>query len=163
MRPVFVLALAGWTLAVFLSFAFMAWRDRQAELQTAEAVALDNFNKDLLIRRWAATQGGVYVPASPDVPPNPYLADIPERDLQTPSGRSLTLVNPAYMTRLIHEMSRTQYGIRAHITSLDPIRPENAPDGWRRMRCGPSRRALPSGFPWKPWRTAPTCGSCSPW
>ena len=59
------------------------------------------YNKDLVYRRWNASHGGVYVPVSDQTPPNPYL-DVPEREITTPSGRLLTLVKPAYMTRQVH-------------------------------------------------------------
>ena len=96
----------------------------------ARLEALASFNKDLVYRRWAADHGGVYVTVTEDTPPNPYLNHIPERDITTASGRSLTLVNPAYMTRQVHELGREQYGLRGHITSLKPTRPETAPDPW---------------------------------
>lgn len=41
----------------------------------------------------------------------------------------LYLLNPAYMTRQVHELGQ-RYGARGHITSLKPLRPENAPDAW---------------------------------
>ncbi len=34
------------------------------------------------------------------------------------------------MTRQVHELATQLYGIKGHITSLKPIRPENAPDPW---------------------------------
>lgn len=74
--------------------------------------------------------GGVYVPVTEKTQPNPLLADIPERDIRTSSGKILTLMNPAYMTRQAYELGFKEYGVRAHITSLKPIRPENAPDSW---------------------------------
>lgn len=36
------------------------------------------------------------------------------------------------MTRQVHELGLEKYGYRGHITSLDPIRPENAPDAWEK-------------------------------
>ncbi len=36
------------------------------------------------------------------------------------------------MTRQIHEISEKNYGIKGHITSLNPIRPGNAPDDWEK-------------------------------
>ncbi len=73
--------------------------------------------------------GGVYVPVSKATPPNPYL-EIPNRDIETDEGLRLTLMNPAYMTRQVNELAEKQYGIHGHITSLNPIRPENAADPW---------------------------------
>jgi len=72
------------------------------------------------------------VPATEETPPNPYLDDVPERDVETPSGRLLTLVNPAYMTRQVHQLEEAESEIRGHITSLNPLRPQNAPDPWER-------------------------------
>ncbi|MHC4750515.1 MAG: ATP-binding protein [Planctomycetota bacterium] len=88
------------------------------------------FQQDMVYRQWAAIHGGVYVPVTEQTPPNPYLASVDERDITTPSGRRLTLMNPAYMTRQVHEMETEQCGIRGHITSLNPIRPANAADAW---------------------------------
>ncbi|MES9969223.1 MAG: EAL domain-containing protein, partial [Candidatus Thiodiazotropha sp.] len=74
--------------------------------------------------------GGVYVPVSEHTQPNPYLAHIPERDLVTPSGRELTLMNPAYMLRQMMEDYNEHYGVKGKITSLNPINPINVPDAW---------------------------------
>ena len=89
-------------------------------------------NKDRALRTWAASHGGVYVPVDERTPANPYLAHIPERDLVTPSGRELTLMNPAYMMRQVGEHFSSLYGVVARMTSLNPLRPENAPDAWER-------------------------------
>ncbi len=101
-----------------------------AEYSSAVAVALNSYSKDVLLRNWAAEHGGVYVPVTPKTPPNPYLDQIPDRDIRLPSGKLLTLMNPAYITRQIHEMGAAQYGLRGHLTSLKLVRPANAPDPW---------------------------------
>jgi PAS domain-containing protein len=75
-------------------------------------------------------EGGLYVPPTDQAPPNPFLAHIPDRDVETTKGKKLTLINPAYMTRQVHELGREKYGLRGHITSLKPLRPENAADPW---------------------------------
>jgi len=96
----------------------------------ARIEAQASYNKDLVYRRWAAEHGGVYVPISENTPPNSYLQNIPDRDVTTPSGEKLTLINPAYMTRQVYEIASRQYGVMGHITSLKPLRPENSPDRW---------------------------------
>ncbi len=106
-------------------------RDLVVKLALAEARG--NYRKDLVYRRWVALQGGIYVQPSQTTPPNPYLSHLPERDLKTTNGQDLTLINPAYMTRQVHELAQSQYGVRGHITSLKPLRPENAPDPWERQ------------------------------
>ena len=84
--------------ALFL-FNFMSIRKEFPALARLEAIA--SFNKDVVYRRWATIHGGVYVPVTEKTPPNIYL-NVPERDISTPSGKKLTLVNPAYMTRQVH-------------------------------------------------------------
>lgn len=118
-----------WTIivgTVFL-FNFISIRKEFSFLARLEAIA--SFNKDTVYRRWATMHGGVYVPVSEYTPPNPYLS-VQERDISTPSGKKLTLMNPAYMTRQSHELGKRQYGLRGHITSLKPLNPGNAPDPW---------------------------------
>lgn len=119
-----------WTLAVGVVVVWHLVDAEQQVLEIARGEARGLYENDILFRRWAAGHGGVYVPVTETTPPNRYLTAVPERDIVTPSGRPLTLVNPAYMTRQIHEMAREQFGLRGHITSLHPINPENAPDAW---------------------------------
>ncbi len=123
------LRLGLWTLLVLLVGAFMLFKVREKTLAIALTRAKESFQKDLVYRLWATHRGGVYVPLDERTPPNPYLADVPGRDLRTDDGRTLTLVNPAYMTRMVHELG-LEYGLKGHITSLNPLRPENAPDPW---------------------------------
>ena len=89
-------------------------------------------DKDVRYRRWNASHGGVYVAVSDSTRPNPYL-HVRERDVTTPSGRVLTLVNPAYMTRKVHETERHSGEGNSHITSLKPLNPVNAADEWERQ------------------------------
>ena len=121
-----------WTLVVGLLVLWNVRDQRRDHLEIARRHAQSAFEKDLVYRRWVANNGGVYVPVSEETPPNPYLSHLKERDIITPSGLKLTLINPAYMTRLVHELGLKQFGIHGHITSLDPIRPQNAPDPWEK-------------------------------
>ena len=119
--------------AVIAAFSALDYRESYvAALALARSTAAESYSKDMVYRRWSTMHGGVYVPVTPATPPNPDLSDIPERDITTPSGRKLTLVNPAYMTRQVHELGRNDSGSRGHITSLNPIRPGSAPDAWER-------------------------------
>jgi hypothetical protein len=58
------------------------------------------------------------------------LAHIPQRDVVTTEGKKLTLINPAYMIRQVHEIAVLPDAPKEHITSLRPLRPENKPDEW---------------------------------
>jgi signal transduction histidine kinase/ActR/RegA family two-component response regulator len=118
-----------WTLVVSASLIWSVYQAKREILDVARHQARVACEKDALYRRWNSTYGGVYVPVTEKSPPNPYL-EVPERDITTPHGVALTKVNPAYMTRQVHEMAAEAYGVRGHITSLNPIRPDNAPDLW---------------------------------
>jgi len=99
---------------------------------TARAAAKTAYEKDVVYRIWNSTHGGLYVPVSPYAKPNVYLADIAGRDIETTDGIRLTLINPAYMNRQVHEIELSRTGSRGHLTSLRPVRPGNAPDEWER-------------------------------
>ena len=118
-----------WTAIVGALFLFNSMSIRKEFHALARLEAIASFNKDVVYRRWATIHGGVYVPVTEKTPPNTYL-NVQERDISTPSGRKLTLVNPAYMTRQAHELGKEQYGLKGHITSLKPLNPGNAPDPW---------------------------------
>ena len=119
----------AWSVVVGASLMWNMREQREATLEAAKTQARAAFEKDVLYRRWNAMHGGVYVPVTETTPPNPQLK-VPERDIETPGGRALTKVNPAYMTRQVHELGAERTGIQGHITSLNPIRPENAADPW---------------------------------
>ncbi len=124
------LMVVAWSSVVALILFWNLLHERLDILETARYHAQSAYEKDIAYRLWASMHGGVYVPVTDETPPNPYLAHVSERDITTPSGRRLTLVNPAYMTRQVHELSAARYGLRGHITSLEPINPRNAADPW---------------------------------
>ena len=119
----------AWSFLVAVSLTWNISEIRDASLKLAIIQARESFNKDVLYRRWNAMHGGVYVPVTGETEPNSYL-EVPNRDIAIGDDRVLTLINPAYMTRQVYELMSSQAGISGHITSLDPIRPENAPDAW---------------------------------
>jgi signal transduction histidine kinase len=119
-----------WTLIIAASLIWSIVRIQRETLEGARIQAHISYIKDIVYRRWNAGHGGVYAPVSEETQPNPYLAGIPERDITTPSGKHLTLINPAYMTRQVYGMMAEEYNVHGHITSLNPIRAENAPDPW---------------------------------
>ncbi len=122
----------------------LAWNIIQVRDRTLDGALIQArvaYEKDIVFRRWNNQYGGVYVDAAV-TPPNPYLAGIAERDIRTPSGKTLTLVNPAYMTRQVYELERTVSGLHGHITSLEPMRPQNAPDPWERSALEAFKRGV---------------------
>ncbi|MEE4279428.1 MAG: diguanylate cyclase [Halieaceae bacterium] len=120
------LVLAVWLLVIGAS-AYINYSSVQAHIFENAFQAAEGFFKQIVVtRHWNAGLGGVYAPVSDKVRPNEYL-DVPERDIPGPNGSTLTKINPAYMTRLLSELAVAEEGVRFRITSLDPVRPENAP------------------------------------
>lgn len=119
-----------WTILIVSLLTSELNNSYQAVVDSAKIEAKASFNKDLVYRRWAASHGGIYVPVTKETPPNPDLVHIPNRDIKLPGGTILTLMNPAYMSRQVYELAETQFDVKGHITSLNPIRKDNAPDAW---------------------------------
>ncbi len=130
-----------WTLLIASLASWNYYQSYQAVLKEARSAARHSFGSDLGFRQWAARHGGVYVPVTAETQPNPYLAQFPERDIVTPSGRLLTLINPDFMVRQINELGDNLFGRRGHITSPHPRRLENAADAWEILAL----RAFDSG------------------
>ncbi len=125
-----LMLVSGLTALVALSLIWNILNEKRHTRTLAIQAARAHFQKDQAFRRWATSHGGVYVPATRRTPANPHLSHIHERDLVTPSGRELTLMNPAYMLRQIMAEYPGLYGVRGRITSLKPLNPMNAPDAW---------------------------------
>jgi len=124
-----VLAGVFWTLVVGASFVWNVVQENRGTEQMARTHARASNKMDAFFRRWAATHGGVYVPITEKTQPNPYL-DVPEREIKTPSGKELTLIDHAYMMRQIHELMNHELDAHGHIISHRPMNPQNAPDPW---------------------------------
>ncbi len=121
---------AFWSIIVVFSLGWNIVRQKQEVLQVALNEARTIYQKDLVYYRWATEHDGVFVPITQRTKPNPYLQHVPEYEGTTSLGKSLTLVNPEYMIRQVYEMQTPLSGVHGHITSLDPIRSENAADTW---------------------------------
>jgi diguanylate cyclase (GGDEF)-like protein len=125
--------LVAWTLILGASLAWNVHTHYSTIEDQARIIARTAFEKDVLYRSWNSDKGGVYVYITPDSQPNPYLKDLPDRDLTTTTGSQLTMINPAYMTRQVFDLQKKNMGVIGHITSLKPIRPANAADEWETM------------------------------
>jgi two-component system cell cycle sensor histidine kinase/response regulator CckA len=123
-------ALLAWSMLLIIMFSYVVYDKWEDAERNALIAARSLIDKDILYRKWNAMHGGVYAPVTEKTPPNPYLTQLPERDIETPSGRKLTLINPAYMTRQVHELENKADGSHGHITSLKLLRPENKADDW---------------------------------
>jgi two-component system NtrC family sensor kinase len=130
-RRWWLVLLALWAGVVAYTHRVQVEDARDQATRIAIEGARNMFRMVLLTRNWNASHGGVYVPVTKGVKPNPYL-DHPQRDVTTTDGVAMTMVNPAYMTRLIAEMATSESGAIFRLTSLKPLRPGNKPDDWER-------------------------------
>lgn len=131
-RKNYLISLVAWSFLIILVFLVLLNIIINKAWDEAELKANSIIDMNISLRHWASDQGGIYVPITDKTLPNKYLADIPERDIETPSGKKLTLMNPAYLLRQFNEGYQVNIGVTGHLTSLKPIRPENAPDEWER-------------------------------
>ena len=124
-----------WCLAFLVSGYWNFHRLHDVAINQALSQAKAAIDKDMTYRYLVSGVGGVYIPTDRGVKPNPYLAHIPHRDVTTKDGRELTLVNSSYFTRLVHDKEAiiAPKGIRGHVTSMKPLRSENAPDEWEKQ------------------------------
>ncbi|MEA2104269.1 MAG: ATP-binding protein, partial [Candidatus Cloacimonadota bacterium] len=126
----FLLAVAVlWIIAISFSLIWNLKIDSKNEISLANKGSQAFFKQAVISRAWNAGHGGVYVPISEKVQPNPYLDD-KNRDVTTKNGIKLTKINPAYMTRQTSEIAQERGDVRFHITSLNPIRPANKATPW---------------------------------
>lgn len=124
-----VAQLALWTAIVGGSLYLTINEARHTVNHIARNEGYDVFRMVQAMRKWNARHGGILVEQNAETPPDPYLA-LQERDPVTVSGRKLTTLNPSYMTRQLAEQIRRDAGIVIHLTSLQPINPQNIADPW---------------------------------
>ncbi|MDO8207244.1 MAG: PAS domain S-box protein [Gallionella sp.] len=123
-----------WTLVFIASLIWNLYSQRQSIEASLHTQAAAIHGMEMEYRNWMIQSGGVYVPVSDKIQPNPWLSHVPERDIKTPSGKLLTLLNSSYVVRLVHENMRTSGStLRDHIASPKPINPANAADTWERQ------------------------------
>jgi hypothetical protein len=119
-----------WTLLVAGLFLNSLKHFEEEVIAFATAEARANWDKDQAFRRWATKHGGLYVRPDTRTPPNPYLAHLPKRDIETTDGMKLTLMNPAYMMRQMTTEYEEMYGIKGSITGQVLLNPINKADPW---------------------------------
>ncbi len=140
-----VLACLAWTLLVAAAAAISVNASYESTMEQARVAARVAFEKDLAFRTWNMTRGGVYVTVNKQNRPNPHLA-VPDRDLKTVDGHMLTLINPAYMSRQMYEIQKQSAEVQGHITSLNPLSPDNSADPWEREALGQFQVGAPEVF-----------------
>ena len=132
LRRYTLLLLIAWSAMVLLAWGLIYYQAHRSMQERAVEEAHTHFKLDQALRLWVASHGGVYAPVDEQTQPSPFLAQLAERDVQTPSGTFLTLLNPAYVLRQLNANYPNLYDVTSHIVSLEARGPENSPDTWER-------------------------------
>ena len=134
-RPYGLYLFFAWTAFVIFFLALSIYDHHKAVLKEAAIEARTQLEVNLEYRNLISRLGGVYASVY-NVSPNPYLK-VPKRDIATKDGDKLTLLNPAYMTRLMFETigKKSSLPFINKITSLKIVNPVNAPDEWKKNPC----------------------------
>jgi two-component system, cell cycle sensor histidine kinase and response regulator CckA len=143
LRQTIALLAILWTGAFLVLFLWQDAKDKDTFPDLAKARALTAHNSVAYFLEWAIAQGRIYVPVSDEAAPDPNLSNIPERDVLTPSGSMLTLVNFSSIARMMYENVPKGQRTYVRVTSLCPLRPENEPDPWERTAL----KAIAQGMP----------------
>lgn len=122
----------AWTIIAFSSLAINIYTNHKTTINAADNTARTHYEINIAYRLLIADIGGVYG-LTDNVMPNPHLI-VPNRDITTTNGEMLTLINPAYFTRLVFDRLKasSKLPLINRITSLKPLNPNNKPDEWEK-------------------------------
>jgi|GEM_PF-1528922 Signal transduction histidine kinase len=133
-RFYYLLLILTWTAVIALSLYHNVKVAQKHALDSATIQARTAFEKDLALFAWSDTAQVLYALASDAVKPNTYLGylSLKDRDVEIGNQR-LTRLIPPYLVRLLHEGGSLNSGVNSHLTSLNPLRPQNSPDPWENL------------------------------
>lgn len=122
---------AAWTALLIIPYRLEIKHQDQLVYDIALSEARALFQQVVDTGEWNSSRQGVYVKVGEGVTPNPYL-EIAGRDVVTPDGETLTRVMHAQMAREIAQIGQAKRGneVTIRVTSLEPLRPGNAPTLW---------------------------------
>ncbi|MDD5329040.1 MAG: PAS domain S-box protein [Sulfuricella sp.] len=130
-RVTVFLASVVWTVVVVVSL----WSQRGQLDHTAGAMAkidaITNLKKDMAIRQWASSVGGVFVNA--DKAPKLETLEEQERLVGVKANGEpfkLVTLTPIHILEAVQQVSNKEYGIKERLTSQQLRNRNNAPDDW---------------------------------
>jgi signal transduction histidine kinase len=113
-----------------VSLYFISKNHENLILKQVDLQARALFKQIVLTRRWIADHGGVFVEKVPWKDPNPYLK---EPEIIDVKGRKYLKKSPAMVTKELSKYAKEKGLYWFHITSLNLVNPENAPDDFEKM------------------------------
>ena len=89
-----------------------------------------NLKKDMAIRKWAASVGGVFINADRVPDRNTGGTGTPVRGEDGGAPFNLVSLTPIHILEAVQEVSNKEYGIKERLTSQQLRNRNNAPDDW---------------------------------
>ncbi|MBQ0759014.1 MAG: diguanylate cyclase [Zhongshania sp.] len=129
---VVAIGIVVWTGILFALYLWAVDGEHDHLTETIKLKAESMAQNSQSLRSWVGGHGGVYVEVNDKIKPNPLLANMPERDIETPSGRKLTLFNSPAFLREISQTFESSLGDRIKLISYQPLNPANTPDDWEK-------------------------------
>ncbi len=127
----FALVLAAAFTLLIGGVTWGGYRKLAASVREQVISCADNLaERELRLRGAIARLGHVYAPVSETLRPAEALRLVPERDLTTHSGRSLTLVDPRTLGCEPGAFSDGNLQLQWRYVGVAPLNPVNAPDAW---------------------------------
>ncbi|MBF0411191.1 MAG: diguanylate cyclase [Desulfamplus sp.] len=106
-------------------FVILFFRNKQL-IETEHIVRARSYYEHIIVTRsWVSNYGGVYIEKTESVKSNPYLHD---PDIKSTNGKTYTLRNPSLVTIELSEYAKINNFFSYHMTSLNPVNPQNKPD-----------------------------------
>jgi diguanylate cyclase (GGDEF)-like protein len=106
-------------------------RNNRLLLDSLRQQAASYYDFIVRVRHWNADYGGIYVEKKAGMEANAYLREVGvAAEKETVDGTILLLQHPAQMTREISKVLSDVNKIEFHITSLQLLNQENAPDAF---------------------------------
>jgi len=120
-----------WTALVLSSLLSQREQLNRTASALARIDAIANLKKDMSIRKWASSVGGVFM-REEKVPPFNSLEEAERFTLDRANGEVMHLVSvtPIHLLLAIQETSNNAFGGRERLTSKQLRNVENAPDDW---------------------------------
>jgi diguanylate cyclase (GGDEF)-like protein len=130
--------LLTWMLLASVSLLWNLYSLRQNTLQSFVYEAQTLAGVALSTIMWTSQHERVYVPLTEWIPPEPFFAELPDREIVAVDGSRFTQVSHALISRQVAEQALLHGWERKLIrmTSLQPLNPINAPDDWERSALG---------------------------
>lgn len=129
---VIAIGMMAWTGILLGLFLWASSGQRYHFTESVKLKAQSLANHTQALRRWVGGHGGVYVEIGDTIKPLPLLAHVPERDIETPSGKKLTLLNSPSVLRLISHEFESGEDDQVRLVSSHPMNPANTPDDWEK-------------------------------